>query len=532
MIPRTSTLLAATLVACASSLSALQNPADPVQPSDIVLKVEDFIQMPNTGNSPEYTRITMIKEAPDGSGRLFVSDLRGRISLISGTSAPVYLNFSSQIGSAFKSSPGMGSGLAGFAFHPEFATNGKFYTAHTEAPNSATPDFTTPIPVTMEFQSVLMEWTATNPSANIFSGTSRELLRLDLPSRLHGPQDLGFNPTAAAGDPDYGMLYHSIGDGGAMINGHPGNLGRKDSILGTIIRIDPAGNNSTNGNYGIPSDNPFVNEAGVVREIYAYGFRNPHRFTWDVDGTMIEGDIGERNIEEVNVIIPGGNYGWPDREGNWVFDRNSGENGYDIYPLPSNDAELGYLYPVAMFDHADDLAAVSGGVVYRGSQNPELYGKYIFGDVREGRMFYIEADAIELGQQQPVREFFIQNASGQNTNLRSMVRQRVNNTFRADLRFGVDAAGELFILTKPDGKIRRFVSTAPERQSPFAGVPGQKDTWLGGLDDSTYPWIEHQGLNWLYAGTDDVDNFWIYSSDLDTWLWTADDAAPWFWISR
>lgn len=532
MIPQSNLLAAATLFACASTLSALQNPADSVQPSDIVLKVENFVQMPDSGNSPEYTRISMIKEAPDGSGRLFVSDLRGRISLISGTSATVYMNYSSRIGAAFKPTPGMGSGLANFAFHPEFATNGKFYTAHTEAANTATADFTTPTPVTMEFQSVLVEWTANNPAANTFVGTSRELLRVDLPGRLHGPQDLGFNPNAKPGDPDYGILYHSIGDGGSMINGNPENVGRKDSILGTIIRIDPAGNNSANGKYGIPSDNPFVGETGVIQEIYAYGFRNPHRFTWDIDGKMIEADIGEMNIEEINLIIPGGNYGWPDREGTWVFDRTSKDKGQQIYALPNNDAELGYIYPVAMYDHADSLAAISGGVVYRGRQNPELYGKYIFGDVREGRVFYIEADEIELGKLLPIKEIGIQNAAGQNIDIRSMVRQRVSNTFRADLRIAADAAGELFILTKPDGKIRRFVSTAPERQSPFAGPLGQKDTWLGSLNDSTYPWIEHQGMNWLYAETDDAENFWFYHSDLNLWMWTAESTTPWFWITR
>jgi glucose/arabinose dehydrogenase len=121
------------------------------------------------------------------------------------------------------------------------------------------------------------------------------------------------------GDPEYGLLYIGYGDGGANNIKHPELCHHLRSFLGTVMRIDPAGNNSKNGQYGIPSDNPFVNETDplTVREIYAYGFRNPHRLTWDPSNNnrLMVTDIGEANIEELNIIEKGGDYGWPNREG-------------------------------------------------------------------------------------------------------------------------------------------------------------------------------------------------------------------------
>ena len=174
-----------------------------------------------------------------------------------------------------------------------------------------------------------------NPGADTFSGTSRELLRVDMVTDSHAVQDITFNPLSKPGDKDYGMLYIGIGDGGSVQVGYPFLLHGKETIWGTILRIDPMGRNSANGQYGIPPDNPFAQNQNTkaLGEIYAYGFRNPHRITWIKSGEMLAFNIGQANIESVNLIIPGQNYGWPIREGNFVF--NPYGDLSKVYQLPA-----------------------------------------------------------------------------------------------------------------------------------------------------------------------------------------------------
>ena len=187
-----------------------------------------------------------------------------------------------------------------FEFHPEYATNGKFYTVHSETVSGVTE---TPVIVpplgNVGQHSVLLEWTASNPLAATFSGTRREIMRVGTVDRFHPMGDLGFNPLASPSDADYGMLYVSIGDGQSYNLGQTGNLQRLDSFLGTILRIDPDPNGqatvSDNGRYSIPADNPWASDgdADTFGELYSYGFRNPHRMTWDsLTGKMFATDIG------------------------------------------------------------------------------------------------------------------------------------------------------------------------------------------------------------------------------------------------
>src|SRR5699024_6037543 len=183
----------------------------------------------------------------------------------------------------FHNHAGLGTGLGFAEFHPDFAENGIFYTVHTEAGSALeedVPDF--PGYGSVGFHSVLTEWTATDPSASTFEGTSREIMRVPYNGRVHTMQQIAFNPTVEQGDPDYGMLYILSGDGGNGVgNGNPQDL---STPQGTIMRIDTAGTNSTNGQYGIPADNPFVDVDGALGEIYAVGMRDPHRISWDIEG--------------------------------------------------------------------------------------------------------------------------------------------------------------------------------------------------------------------------------------------------------
>ena len=217
---------------------------------------------------------------------------------------------------------------------------------------------------------MLTEW-KTDPSAFPFSGKGRDLFRINMPTGIHGVQEMTFNRSAKPGDEDYGLLYIGIGDGGSAEIGHPLVSAVPKRIWGTIIRIDPLGNNSVNGKYGIPPKILLVKKMvrNFVPEIYAYGFRNPHRFNWTRSGKMLAVNIGQSNIESVNLVLPGHFYGWPIREGTFV-ERFFNEVG-KVYPLPPNDSAYHVTYPVAQLDH-DESTAITGGFEYPGNAIPAV----------------------------------------------------------------------------------------------------------------------------------------------------------------
>ena len=173
---------------------------------------------------------------------------------------------------------------------------------------------------------------------------------------FHGVQEITFNPLAKLGDEDYGLLYIGIGDGSSAEFGYPFLVHSPEKIWGSIIRIDPAGNNSANGQYGIPASNPFAKSKNpnTVREIYANGFRNPHRLTWTKKGQLLASNIGHHNVEALYMILPGHDYGWPIREGTFVI--NADENMSNIFALPADDSIYHITYPVAQYDHDEGNA--------------------------------------------------------------------------------------------------------------------------------------------------------------------------------
>ena len=417
--------------------------------SSLSYKLKEFVEIRQSDNSIPLTRINMLREAPDNSGRLFVNDLRGQFWVISNGVPSLYINLSDEF-DEFMNSPGLGTGFGCFAFHPEFSSNGLFYTSHAENASAGIADFTPIEDDGIFMQWVITEWKSSNVSANQFAGTKREILRFDYPGTIHGAQEISFNPTADEASTDYGKLYICLGDGGSAGRSLNDNLQTTESYLGSIFRIDPLGDDSDNSEYGIPMDNPFHGSGNndVIQEIYAYGFRNPHRISWDAMGThkMLSGDIGEKAIEEVNLIQAGNNYGWNEREGTFVYDRSSSKTG--VFVLPSNDNTLGFTYPVAQYDH-DEGFAIVGGYVYRGEKHTDLKGQYIFGDISKGKIFHAAESDLTLGSQATISELRLFNENGNSTSLLKEL-----DHSRADLRFGVDDENELYILTKVDGKIR------------------------------------------------------------------------------
>ncbi|MFK7924974.1 MAG: PQQ-dependent sugar dehydrogenase [Bacteroidia bacterium] len=429
----------------------LINPiAEKIPYADLTLVLEEALVIPPSAEVPPLTRINKMFTAP--GERLFIHDLRGKLYEINAQqSVSTYLDLASKV-SNFIDYPGKASGFGSWAFHPDFEQNGLFYTTHTEAPNSAKADFPIPDSLKITLQWVVLEWKANKPSDTVFTGTQREVLRVDMMSAAHGLQELSFNPLAKPDTEDYGLLYLGIGDGSAALAGAPYLCDSEAYIWGSVIRINPVERTSSNGQYGIPQSNPFVNNPAAVHEIWARGFRNPHRFCWDESGSgkMFITNIGQHSVEEVNLGKIGADYGWPKREGTFLFDVDA--NPELVYALPENDSS--FTYPVAQFDH-DEGSAVSGGYVYHGDKIKALKGKYIFGDIARGAVFYSEVEEMIDGQQAPVYRLNLAFEG----KVQDMI--EITNNKRVELRIGQDNEGDLYLMCKSNGTIYKIVDCKP-----------------------------------------------------------------------
>ena len=433
-----------------SGIKPIDNPIpDTIPFSGLIADLEFIAQFPATSDTGKLplTRITKL-DYESRSATNYVLDLRGKLYKMQGSEPVLYMDMIKWRPN-FIHQPGLATGFGSFAFHPEFAQNGLLYTTHTEPPKTAKADFEFEDSIRVLLQWIVMEWKVDRPGSPSFSGKGRELMRVNVESGIHGMQEITFNPTARPGDEDYGLLYIGIGDGGAVEHGFPFVAHSLNRIWGTVIRIDPAGKNSRNGQYGIPASNPFVHNAdsSTVKEIYAYGFRNPHRITWSQSGQMLVSNVGHFNIESLNLILPGHDYGWPIREGTFLV--NAYANLKIVYPLPPDDSVYKVTYPVAQYDHGEGNA-ISGGYEYQGSAVPEFKGKFLFGDILIGKLFYVDMADIQLGKQAPIKRWRVR-LNGEVKTLRELC-----GTDRIDLHFGRDARGELYIMTKGDGKLYKL----------------------------------------------------------------------------
>lgn len=429
--------------------NALSNPIpDAIKLSGLIANLQFVMQIPassDSGKSP-LARITEMKIEP-GTNDLFVVDLRGKLYRLRNNKPVVYMDMAT-LKPKFISEPGLATGFGSFAFHPDFLKNGLLYTTHTEAAGSGKADFGYEDSIKVALQWVLTEWKLNDPKTGTFARAGRELMRVNMVSGIHGVQEIAFNPLSKKGDKDYGLLYIGVGDGGAVENGYQFLAHDKGRIWGTILRIDPAGNNSANGKYGIPQTNPFAKDKNALGEIYTYGFRNPHRFAWCKNGEMLACNVGHGNIESIYLIKPGHDYGWPIREGSFLVNPYGDLNR--SYSLPANDTVYKITYPVAEYDH-DEGKAISGGYEYLGAI-PALKGKFLFGDIPTGRLFYIDMGDIKQGSFATIREWRVSLNGDVQT-----LKQLCGND-RVDLHFGRDANGELYIMTKADGKIYKLAS--------------------------------------------------------------------------
>lgn len=433
---------------------ALPNPIpDAIKLSNVVVAVKLVAQFPASSENgkPPLARITKLDFQPNTAG-LFVLDLRGKLFKLTGNKPAVYMDMVA-LKPKFIDKPGLATGFGSFAFHPQFIKNGLVYTTHCEPARSAKADFGFDDSIKVTLQWVLTEWKADDSKASVFAGRGREILRVNMVAGNHGVQEITFNPLAKPGEEDFGLLYIGIGDGGSVENGFAMLAHNPERIWGTILRINPTGSNSANGQYGIPQGNPFVSNTATKKhpENYAVGFRNPHRITWTRKNKMLVCNIGHGSIESVNLVVKGHDYGWPIREGNFMV--NPVGNLNKVYPLPLDDSNFHVTYPVAQYDH-DEGNAISGGYEYWGSKVAQLKGKFLFGDILQGRLFYTDVADLEQGRQAIVKEWKV-SLDGSTKSLKEICGNK-----RVDLHFGRDSDGELYIMTKTDGKLYKLVSSS------------------------------------------------------------------------
>jgi glucose/arabinose dehydrogenase len=327
---------------------------------------------------------TVLTHAGDGSGRLFVADQTGQIRIIDAGGALLpqpFLDVSSlmtnlTVFAAFGyTNAGLNPfyderGLLGLVFHPAYTNNGRFFIYHSSPKTGPGIDH----------ESVLVEYAVSSTNANLADPASATvLLRVDEPEFNHNGGSLLFGPD--------GYLYVSLGDGGGGgdVHGTFGNGQNVTNLLGKVLRLDV----DSASPYAIPPDNPFVGGPGR-EEIYAYGFRNPWKMSFDRGGSneLIVADVGQNVWEEINIVRRGGNYGWRILEGTHAYDASVADLlGIDIGALDA---------PIHEYKHGPLGISIIGGFMYRGPGYPALVGRYVFGDfstsfvVPDGALFYIE----------------------------------------------------------------------------------------------------------------------------------------------
>jgi hypothetical protein len=416
--------------------------------------------------------------APGNSSDLFVVDQIGKIDIIHNgvLQSQPFLDISS-IENAVPLNPGYDErGLLSLTFNPGFNDPNSpgfhtFYTYHSEKTGTAPADFA-PAPGTVtgsiNHQNVLVQWkTDPNNPLIVDPASRKDLIREDHPALNHDGGTIAFGPD--------GFLYLGIGDGGAANdsgNGHivaTGNAPDNSVVMGKMLRIDVNGNNSANGKYGIPADNPLVNTPGAVKEIYANGFRNPYKFNFDKPtGKLIMADVGQNQVEEIEFVDNGKNYGWPVKEGTFLFNR-TGANIGTVNPVNSPGSPAGLTDPLLEYDHNDGTAIV-GGFIYHGKAIPQLDGKYVFGDFSNGpfsgppngRLFY--ADLNGGG----IKEFILGNP---------------DHALKLWLKgFGEDADGEIYVLAStalgPTGTTGQVFEIVGIPEPASLGLLAAAATWL------------------------------------------------------
>lgn len=345
-----------------------------------------------TGGLDEPIGVT---HAGDGSGRLFVIEKDGRIRIVRGGALvqQPFLDIDARVRSAeFE------QGLLGLVFHPNYRENGLFFVNYTN----------------LSGDTVIARYRVSADADVADAASEQLLLTVDQPFANHNGGHLAFGPD--------GYLYVGLGDGGD--GGDPlGNGQNPAALLGKMLRIDV----DVEQGYRVPADNPFVGQAGYRPEIWAMGLRNPWRYAFDrLTGDLYIGDVGQRLWEEIDYEMAGGpggaNYGWNVME------------GQHCYPPDASCDTAPYMLPIAEYSHAEGCS-VTGGHVYRGQEQPALYGAYFFGDYCTGQTWASQ-----------------RNGQG------AWVTTRLTRTGVNITSFGEDEGGEVYVTGSGQGTLYRLVA--------------------------------------------------------------------------
>ena len=375
----------------------IPEPEKPAQPLPEIMpeplqKMSVEVAFPNLS----FSRMVYLTHAGDGTDRIFLLLQQGIVLVFSNkedvSKADVFLDISEKVNDA-----GNEEGLLGLAFDPEYKNNGYFYVYYSAIPPR---------------RSVISRFSVnTNDSNKADPSSELVIMEVAQPYSNHNGGNIIFGPDK--------YLYIGLGDGGSAGDPH-GHGQNRGTLLGSILRIDVS-SPSRQGRYKIPSDNPFVGIAGTRGEIWAYGLRNPWRFSFDrVTGLLWAGDVGQDGYEEVDIIEKGGNYGWNIMEGSHCFPL-----------LVSNCNRNGLKLPIAEYSH-DDGCSITGGFVYRGSKLRFLYGAYVYGDYCSGKVWALRYDGARITEHIEIASTTLSISS-----------------------FGEDEKGESYILSF-DGRIYRF----------------------------------------------------------------------------
>ncbi|MCU0849900.1 MAG: PQQ-dependent sugar dehydrogenase [Candidatus Thermoplasmatota archaeon] len=350
---------------------------------------------------------TMLTTAGDGTNRLFVADQPGKIYIIENDvllQTP-FLDLTSKM---VKVNPIYDErGLLGLAFHPNYEINGRFFVYYSGTKTAEGVDH----------ESIIAEYHVSSEDSNIADPLSEIIiLRVDQPEPNHNGGQLAFGPE--------GYLYIGLGDGGGAGDQHGtiGNGQNNNTLLGKILRIDI----DSDSPYAIPLDNPFVGTEGLD-EIYAFGFRNPYRFSFDsLTGALFVADVGQDKWEEIDLVENGGNYGWRILEGTHLYDPDLAEE---------LNISIESLQP-PIYEYSHNVGrSIIGGYVYRGNQSPNLVGCYVFGDWStdfvkpDGKIYYLTETDPGVWERQ---EFSFENEKP----LKRFI-----------LGFGQDESGEIYVVT-------------------------------------------------------------------------------------
>ena len=308
-----------------------------------------------------FRRPVHLSYPPDGSNRLFVTLQAGQVMVFDNSEgvqiARQFLDIRSRVNDR-----GSEEGLLGLAFDPEFASNGYFYLYYTAADPR---------------RSVVSRFSVGDDPSTGDADSETVILEVSQPFPNHNGGQVLFGPD--------GFLYIGLGDGGG--GGDPTGNGQDPStLLGSILRIDVSSIDAT-GAYSVPDDNPFAGTDGEERdEVWAYGLRNPWRFTFDrATGDMWVGDVGQNRYEEVDVVVRGANYGWSVMEASHCFRPSTGCDGSDLTP------------PVIEYGR-EGGCSITGGYVYRGARLPSLLGAYVYGDFCSGKIWALRHDGAGVAE--------------------------------------------------------------------------------------------------------------------------------------